>query len=122
MSRRKVSRALGVAGAVVACFSRLSVSPSHAAPAPEIEYMYDVTVRRHYNVPDNDALGYGRAICDKIGRGQPYAQIMSDIRSQVTPNDEASADYLVSNAVNLLCPEQIWQLRNSAAEYRPPAG
>ncbi|MEK0681970.1 DUF732 domain-containing protein, partial [Mycobacterium ulcerans] len=37
------------------------------------------------------------------------------------PNDEFAANYLVSYAVNLLCPEQVWQLRNSAANYRPPA-
>jgi hypothetical protein len=39
----------------------------------------------------------------------------------VTPNDEFAANSLVSDAVNLLCPDQIWQLRNSAAHYRPPA-
>jgi hypothetical protein len=27
---------------------------------------------------------------------------------------------LISQAVNELCPAQIWQLRNSAAHYRPP--
>jgi hypothetical protein len=27
---------------------------------------------------------------------------------------------LVSYAVNLLCPEQLWQLRKSAAFYLPP--
>ena len=50
-------------------------SPAGAGrPAPQVEYLYDVTIRRHYNFTDND----------------------------------------------LLCPAQIWQLRNSAAHYRPP--
>ena len=82
--------------------------------------MYDIAVRRHYNFPNNDAIGYGHAICDKVTHGEGYPQIMGDVKSDVSPNDEASANYLVSNAVNILCPEQIWQLRNSAAGYQPP--
>jgi hypothetical protein len=101
----------------------LTVAPrAQAGPSPEVEYMYDVTVRRHFNFPNNDALGYGHEICDKVSRGESYAQVMGDVKSDVTPNDEASANYVVSYAVNFLCPAQIWQLRNSAAHYRPPAG
>jgi hypothetical protein len=94
---------------------------AQAAPDPQVEYLYDVAVRRHYNFPSNDAIGYGYGICDKVTRGEGYAQVMGDVKSDVTPNDEFAADYLVSYAVNLLCPAQIWQLRNSAAHYRPPA-
>jgi hypothetical protein len=93
---------------------------AQAAPAPQVEYLYDVTVRRHYNFRDNDALGYGYEICDKVSRGESYAEVMGDVKSDVTPNDEFAANYLVSYAVNLLCPAQIWQLRNPAAHYRPP--
>lgn len=92
----------------------------HAAPAPEVEYVYDVMVRRHYDFPSNDAIGYGHGISDKVGRGETYAQLMADAKSDVTPNDEFAANYLVSYAVNLLCPDQIWQLRSSAMRYRPP--
>ncbi len=94
--------------------------PARAAPAPEAEYAYDVMVRRHYNFPNNDAIGYGYAICDKVTTGESYAQVMSDVKTEVTPNDEFAANYLVSYAVNLLCPTEIWQLRNSAAHYQPP--
>lgn len=100
--------------------AQLPAPRAHAAPAPEVEYVYDVIVRRHYNFPDNDAIGYGRGICDKVAGGQSYAQVMGDAKRDVTPNDEFAANYLVSYAVNLLCPEQIWQLRNSAAHYQPP--
>jgi hypothetical protein len=93
---------------------------AHAAPAPEVKYVYDVTVRRHYNFPGStDALGYGHGICEKVTAGKSYAQVMRDARSDVTPNDEFAANYLVSYAVNLLCPDQIWQLRNSAAHPHP---
>jgi hypothetical protein len=93
---------------------------AYAAPAPEVEYVYDVMVRRHYNFPNNDAISYGHGICDKVTAGQTYAQVMGDVKRDVTPNDEYAANYLVSYAVNILCPEQIWQLRNSATHYQPP--
>ena len=99
-----------------------TVTPqARAAPAPEVEYVYDVAVRRHYNFPNNDALSYGHGICDKVIQGESYAQVMGDVKREVMPNDEFAANYLVSYAVNLLCPAQIWQLRNSAAHYQPPA-
>lgn len=99
-----------------------SPPPALAAPAPEVEYLYDVTVRRHYNFPPStDALSYGHEICDKVTSGEGYAQVMGAVMSEVTPNDEFAANYLISYAVNLLCPALIWQLRNSAAHYGPPA-
>jgi hypothetical protein len=110
--------------AIAAAIGAAAATPApraHAAPAPQVEYLYDVTVRRHYNFPDNDALAYGYQICNKVGGGENYAQVMGDVKSGVTPNDEFATNYLVSYAVNLLCPDQIWQLRNSAAHYQPPA-
>jgi hypothetical protein len=95
---------------------------ANAVPAPEVEYTYNVTFRRHYAFPNDDAIGYGYGICDKVTRGEGYPQVMAEVKSDVTPNDEASANFLVSTAVGILCPAQIWQLRNSAANYHlPPA-
>lgn len=109
-------------GATVLAGIGLAPAPcAYAAPAPEVEYLYDVAVRRHYNFPNNDALGYGHGICDKVTAGESYAQAMGEVKSDVIPNDEFAANYLVSYAVNLLCPAQIWQLRNSAAHYQPPS-
>jgi hypothetical protein len=94
---------------------------AHAAPAPEVEYVYDVMVRRHYNFPNpGEAINYGYGLCDKVRRGEGYAQVMGEVKGDVVPNDEFAANYLVSYAVNLLCPAQIWQLRNSAGGYQPP--
>ena len=95
---------------------------AYAAPAPEVEYLYDVAVRRHYDFPNQDAVGYGHGICDKVSRGESYGQVMGDVKTDVTPRDEFAANYLVSYAVNLLCPDLIWQLRQSAAGYRLPDG
>jgi hypothetical protein len=98
-------------------------APAHGAPAPEVEYTYDVMVRRHYNFASPDqAIAYGHGICDKVSGGQSYSQVMGDVKRDVMPNDEFAANYLVSYAVNLLCPAEIWQLRNSAAGYQPPPG
>jgi hypothetical protein len=110
-----------VTASVLGIVAQMQAPPAVAVPAPEVEYTYDVMVRRHFDFPNNDALGYGFGICDKVGRGEPYAKVMGDVKGDVFPNDEQAANYVVSNAVGILCPEQIGQLRNSAAGYRPPA-
>lgn len=120
MKRRKSLVVMIVFAAAIGGAAQIPAPRAHAAPAPEVEYVYDVMVRRHYNFPNNDAIGYGHGICDEVSRGQDYARVMGDVKRDVTPNDEYAANYLVSYAVNLLCPEQIWQLRNSAAHYQPP--
>jgi Protein of unknown function (DUF732) len=95
--------------------------PTHAVPAPEVEYLYDITVRRQYSFANAaDAINYAHGICDKVSNGASYAQVMGDVKNEVRPNDEYAANYLVSNAVNIFCPAQLWQLRNSAANYVPP--
>ena len=95
---------------------------ANAAPNPEVEYVYDMTVRRQYNFPNNDALAYGHGVCDKVGHGEGYGQVIDDLKRDVTPSDQFAANYVVGYAVNLLCPELIWQLRNSSGGYQPPDG
>ena len=119
MNRRRSLVVLLVTMAAVGGVAPTLAPRAHAVPGPEVEYVYNVVARRHYNFPGNDAIGYGYGICDKITAGESYAQVMGDTKRDVTPNDEFAANYLVSYAVNLLCPDQIWQLRNSAAHYQP---
>lgn len=119
--RRSVKGAVALGSALVAVASALA-PPASAVPAPEVEYVYNVIVRRHFDFPNNDALGYGFALCDKVNRGIPYTVVMSDVERDVIPNDEQSANYVISYAVGILCPAQIWQLRNSAAGYVPVGG
>lgn len=73
----------------------------------------------HFDFPNNDAIGYGYAICDKVARGESYGSIMIEVKADVMPNDEQAANYVVSKAVAILCPADITQLRSSAANYRP---
>ena len=122
MKRRKPLVAVFVAATAFGLVAQAPTPLAHAAPAPEVEYTYGVVVRRHYDFPNNDAVGYGYGICDKVRGGEAYPQVMADVQSDVSPNDEFAANYLVSYAVGILCPDQLWQLRNSAAGYQPPRG
>jgi hypothetical protein len=122
MNRRTSVAALIVVAVAVGGAAGTLAPQAHAKPAPEVEYIYNVEVRRHYDFPNNDAIGYGYGICGKVGAGEGYAQVMGDVKNDVTPNDEFAANYLVAYAVDNLCPAQIWQLRNSAQGYRPPPG
>jgi hypothetical protein len=121
MTRRKLFVSTAIATCTLGIAGQMSASQALAVPGPEVEYTYDVVVRRHFDFPNNDALGYGFGICDKVIHGASYADVMGDFKRDVLPNDEGAANYVVSYAVGILCSDQIWQLRKSAAGYRPPA-
>lgn len=92
------------------------------ASADVTAYLIGVAVRPGYNFPNGDALGYGYGICDTVSQGRTYPEVMNDVRADLNASDDFQASYLISQAVNELCPAQIWQLRNSAADYRPSPG
>ena len=78
-------------------------------------------MRPGYNFANADAaLAYGHGICDKVEQGRTYPQIMGDVKADFNTDDEYQASYLITQAVNELCPALIRQLRNTAAHYRPP--
>lgn len=112
--------AIAVVATLTLSFSIVGAAPAAAVPAPEVEYAYNVMVRRHFDFPHNDALGYGSGICDEVSRGVAYPEVMAAVKRDVSPNDEQAANYIVSYAVGILCPAQIWQLRKSAAGYSVP--
>jgi hypothetical protein len=90
------------------------------AHADTTAYLVNVTVRPGYHFANaQDAIGYGLQICDKVSQGRSYGQLISDIEDDLGTADEYQASYLITQAVNELCPAQIWSLRNSAAHYRP---
>lgn len=96
-----------------------AVLPAHADP---VTYVNSVNARPGFNFPSGDAaIAYGRGVCDKIAVGRSYAQIIGDIKVEVTHGDESLANYLVGQVVNELCTELIGPLRDSAANYRPGA-
>lgn len=98
----------------------IGTMPAGLARADVTAYLVNVTVRPGYNFANADAaVGYGRDLCDKVAQGRTYAHVMGDIKADFNTADEYQASYLLSQAVNELCPALIWQLRNSAANYRP---
>lgn len=106
--------------AVAATIGGGAIPLAAPAAADEVAYLVNVTMRPGYNFADADhALAYGRGICDKVVSGRGYADIMADVKVDFANPDEFQASYLISQAANELCPAQIWQLRNSAAGYRP---
>ena len=113
--------------AVVSCtwaglFGIATLASAPFVRADVVAYLVNVTVRPGYNFANADtALSYGHGICDKVSQSRSYAQVMGDVKADFNTSDEYQASYLISQAVNELCPALIWQLRNSAAGYRPPA-
>jgi hypothetical protein len=104
------------------CTCLLAVPLSPRAGADQTAYLVNVTVRPGYNFANADnALVYGYGLCDRIAAQRTYGQIIGDIEAHFQHSDEYQASYLITQAVNELCPALIWQLRNSAANYRPSA-
>ena len=109
--------------ACAAALGLATVGPAPGARADVVAYLVNVTVRPGYNFPNaQTALDYGYGICDKVSAGRGFPQVMDDVRADFNTSDDYQALYLINQAVNELCPAQIWQLRNSAAQYRSPPG
>jgi hypothetical protein len=97
----------------------VAVVQTPAAHADSVAYLVNVTVRPGYNFPNADAaIAYGQGICDNVAQGESYSTLIANVKADFNTADHYQAAYLVNQAVNELCPAQIWQLRNSAAHYR----
>lgn len=108
-------------GAFMACaaWGLVSIVSPPVVHADTVAYLVNVTVRPGYHFANADeALRYGNNLCDRVSSGNPYAQVVADIKADLATDDEFQASYLISQAVNELCPVNIWQLRNSAAGYQ----
>ncbi len=98
------------------------VAPTPTVHADTVAYLVNVTVRPGYNFPDAaTALEYGRGVCELVRSGIPFPRIVRDVMAEFHSADEYHGTYLISQAVNELCPELMWRLRNSAAHYTGPA-
>jgi len=124
--RSLIHRTPASLGASFACAAVLGVATLGLAPDARADVVADlgnVHVRPGYNFPNADAaLSYGYGICDKVAAGRAFPDLMADVRADFNTSDDYQAMYLISQAVNELCPAQIWQLRNSAAHYQTPPG
>src|ERR1700687_5532355 len=115
-SRRTPDKPLAAAAfAAALLFGVVTAAVAPRARADVVAYLVNVTVRPGYNFANADAaLSYGHGLCDKVSQGRSYAQVMGDVKADFNTADEYQASYLISQAVNELCPVLIWQLRNSA--------
>ncbi|WUI29070.1 DUF732 domain-containing protein [Mycobacterium sp. NBC_00419] len=111
-------RTIPAVTAIALCWPLVATAGS--AQADAVGYLVNVTVRPGYDFPNADqALAYGNGICDKVSAGEPFNQLVGDIKADFNTQDEFQATYLISQAAQELCPGAIWQLRQSAAHYRP---
>lgn len=117
MQRQEPRRTAETCTAVVLAVAALcGVARTPSAHADVVAYLVDVTMRPGYHFANADAaLDYGRGLCDKVSQGRSYTQVMSEVAADFDATDDYQASYLISAAVNELCPALIWQLRNSAA-------
>src|ERR1044072_860700 len=96
-------------------------SPAAPAGADTVAYLVNVHVRPGYNFPNAEAaIGYGNTICDRVAAKMSYAQLVDQVKADFTTADYYQGAYLINQAVNELCPAQIWQLRQSAGGYTLP--
>jgi Protein of unknown function (DUF732) len=117
MNKETLIAALTLPAVAMTCAAVLGSPPAHA---DTVAYLVNVTVRPGYNFANAaDALSYGHTVCTDIGSGRSYADVIGQIESDFNNQDEYQASDLITQAVNELCPALIWQLRKSAANYRP---
>jgi Protein of unknown function (DUF732) len=106
--------------ALVTTGAAIALAPP--AQADVVAYLVNVHVRPGYNFPNAEAaIGYGNSICDRVAAKLSYAQLVDQVRADFHTADYYQGAYLINQAVNELCPAQIWQLRQSAAGYTVPA-
>jgi hypothetical protein len=99
-----------------------AVAPAAPANADVVAYLVNVHVRPGYNFPNADAaIGYGNTVCDRVAAKMGYAQLVDQVKADFHTTDYYQGAYLINQAVNELCPAQIWQLRQSAGGYTLPA-
>ena len=116
----RLASTVSVIAAAVVITGGAGLTGAATARADEVGYLVNVTVRPGYNFANaTAALEYGYGICEKVRGGRPYSSLVGDIKSDFTTSDDFLTSYLASQAVDQLCPDLIWALRNSAAGYRP---
>jgi len=106
-------------GAVTGLVSATAVVAAPTASADVVAYLVNVHVPG-YNFPNAEAaIGYGQTICDRVAAKMSYAELVNQVKADFHTTDYYQGGYLINQAVNELCPAQIWQLRQSAAGYIP---
>ncbi len=113
---------LASAAALSGVAAAVALTGAPLAHADQVAYLVNVHVRPGYNFPNAEAaLGYGYSICDRVEAKMGYAQLVDEVKRDFNTADYYQGGYLINQAVNELCPAQIWQLRQAAGGYTLPA-
>jgi hypothetical protein len=111
-------RVFVAAAAVAVGFVGVAGTTAPTAQADAVAYLVNVHVRPGYNFPNADAaIGYGNTVCDRVAAKMSYTELVNQVKADFHTSDYYQGAYLINQAVNELCPAQIWQLRESAAGF-----
>ena len=92
---------------------------AQTAHADDVGFLVNVFQMNAFPFPNAETtLAYGQSICTRVETKMPYAELIGQVRGELNIS-EFLAGYLISQAAEELCPAQIWQLRQSAAGYKP---
>jgi hypothetical protein len=104
----------GILAAVGTATVATAIAPG--AHADQVAYLVNVHVRPGYNFPDAQAaLDYGYNVCDRVAAKTRYAELVNQVEADLDTSDPYQSAYLIIQAVNELCPANIWQLRQSVS-------
>jgi hypothetical protein len=72
--------------------------------------------RRTQRQRRSDCLpGYGYSVCDRVATKIRYNDLVNQVGAELDTSDPYQSTYLINQAVNELCPANIWQLRQSVS-------
>lgn len=92
---------------------------AQTANADDLGFLVNVFQMHAFPFPNAETtLAYGQSICTRVETKMPYAELITQVKTELQTS-EFLAGYLISQAAEELCPAQIWQLRESAAGYKP---
>ncbi len=116
---KSLVRVLSV-GLMSGVVSAVGLAGPPTAHADELGYLVNIYQMRAFNFQDpGAAVTYGRTICDRVRGNVSYTDLVNQVKAEVQTPDYFLTGYLINQAVDELCPAQIWQLRESAAGYTP---
>jgi len=90
----------------------IAVAPG--AHADQVGYLVNVHVRPGYSFADaQTALDYGYSVCDRVAAETRFADLVNQVEADLDTSDPDQSTYLIGQAVDQLCPADLWQLRQS---------
>ena len=87
---------------------------------PDVIWTSNSDVPEQATISATDARVAGQ-MPHRVAAKMSYAQLVDEVKADFNTADYYQGAYLINQALNELCPAQIWQLRQSAAGYTLPA-